>query len=126
MTTVLNIFAVLTAFFGIYLGFQESVKGLAVNILSRFMDKEKINHTVLNICISVFIVALLTAWVSTGFSVVVFFQIGSPLYAIVSCLIPVYLVFRVAKLKKFKDWKAWCVMGFGILLLIAPFFKYLE
>lgn len=126
MTTVLNIFAVLTAFFGIYLGFQESVKGLAVNILSRFMDKEKINHTVLNICISVFIVALLTAWVSTGFPVVVFFQIGSPLYAIVSCLIPVYLVFRVAKLKKFKDWKAWCVMGFGILLLIAPFFKYLE
>lgn len=126
MTTMLNIFAVLTAFFGIYLGFQESVKGLVINLLSRFMDKEKINHALLNILISVCIVALLTAWVSTGFSVVVFFQIGSPLYAIVSCLIPVYLVFRVAKLKKFNDWKAWCVLAFGILLLIAPFFKYLE
>ncbi len=33
-STVLNIFAVLTAFFGIYLGFHEAIKGIILNLLS--------------------------------------------------------------------------------------------
>lgn len=32
--TVLNIFAVLTAFFGIYFGFYEAIKGIIFNLLS--------------------------------------------------------------------------------------------
>lgn len=48
MTAMLNIFAILTAFLGIYLGFREAIKGIVVNILTRFMPQERINQTVLH------------------------------------------------------------------------------
>lgn len=126
MATLLNVFAILTAFLGIYLGFQESIKGIALNVITRFISRDKVNDLVLNLGVSIFIIAILTIWVSTGFSVVIFFQIGSPLYGIVTCLIPCFLVLKVAQLQKYKDIKMWCVLGFGILLVIAPFFKFLE
>lgn len=55
-STVLNIFAVLTAFFGIYLGFHEAIKGIILNVLSRVIDVEKINPLVLTLGICTFIV----------------------------------------------------------------------
>ncbi|KID06433.2 transporter [Hafnia alvei] len=126
MTTLLNIFAVLTAFLGIYLGFQEAVKGILVNIIQRFIPEDRINHKALGLGVYIFIVLLLFAWVSLGFSVVIFFHIGSPLYGIVSCLIPCYLVYKVKKLHKFKGVQTWCVLAFGILLVISPFLKFFE
>ncbi|MBA5761287.1 transporter [Vibrio sp. 404] len=126
MTVLLNVSAVVTAFFGIYLGFQEAVKGILVNIIQRFIPEERINHKVLGVSVYVFIVLLLTFWVSLGFSVVIFFHIASPLYGIVSCLIPCYLVYRVQKLHKFKGLQAQCVLIFGLLLVISPFFKFFE
>ncbi len=48
-STVLNIFAVLTAFFGIYLGFHEAIKGIILNLLSRIIDTKKINSRVLTL-----------------------------------------------------------------------------
>lgn len=44
MTVLLNIFAILTAFLGIYLGFQDALKGIVRNIVSRFIPVEKINE----------------------------------------------------------------------------------
>ena len=60
MTAMLNIFAILTAFLGIYLGFQEAIKGIVVNILTRFMPQERINQTMLHygVCIGV----ILSLW----------------------------------------------------------------
>ncbi|HAH9261213.1 TPA: transporter, partial [Escherichia coli] len=62
-STVLNIFAVLTAFFGIYLGFHEAIKGIILNLLSRIIDTKKINSRVLTLAICAFIVITLTIWV---------------------------------------------------------------
>ncbi|GAB2657923.1 amino acid permease [Vibrio panuliri] len=126
MTVLLNVSAVVTAFFGIYLGFQEAVKGILVNIIQRFIPEDQINHQMLSVGTYLFIVTLLTFWVSLGFSVVIFFHIASPLYGIVSCLIPCYLVYRVNKLHKFQGLQAKCVLLFGLLLVISPFFKFFE
>lgn len=126
MSTVLNIFAVLTAFFGIYLGFHESIHGIAINIFSRFIDKRKINPACLNFCVCIFIIIVLVLWVSMGFSVLIFFQIGSPLYGLVSCLIPCYLIYKVSRLNKLRNIKFWFVLAFGVVLCIAPLFKFLE
>ena len=38
---ILNIFAVMTAFFGVYLGFREATQGIVMNILRRKMPAEK-------------------------------------------------------------------------------------
>lgn len=126
MTVALNICTVLTAFLGVYLSFSESVKGLVMNILTRFMKEEKINQTLLNILIPVVIILALTVWVSSGFSLIVFVQLGSPLYGIVMCLIPVLLVFNVKKLHKFKSLQVYFILLFGILLVVSPFLKYIE
>ncbi len=48
----------------------------------------------LTLAICAFIVITLTIWVSFRVSVLVFFQLGSPLYGIVSCLIPFFLIYK--------------------------------
>ncbi|EFD5207739.1 transporter [Escherichia coli] len=125
-STVLNIFAVLTAFFGIYLGFHEAIKGIILNLLSRIIDTRKINSRMLTLAICAFIVITLTIWVSFRVSVLVFFQLGSPLYGIVSCLIPFFLIYKVSQLEKLRGFKAWMILLYGILLCLSPLLKLIE
>lgn len=126
MTTALNIFAILTAFFGIYLGFQEAIQGIVINIISRFIPEEKINRKILHYCVTLAIIIGLWFWVSTRFSILFFMQLGSPLFGVVSCLIPCFLVYRVPKLHKYKGPVIWFIIFFGILLCISPFFRFFE
>lgn len=126
MSILLNIFAIVTAFFGIFLGFQEAMKGIVINVLSRFVDEKSVNETVVSIGVSVFIVLLLWAWVLTHFPVLLLQQIGAPVYGIVSCIIPCYLVLKVPQLRKYYSWRVLFISGTGILLCLSPFFKLFE
>ncbi|EBT5512560.1 transporter [Salmonella enterica] len=125
-STILNIFAVLTAFFGIYLGFHEALKGIVLNILSRIMDVKNVNPLLLTSGICVFIVVTLVIWVSFRVSVLVFFQLGSPLYGIVACIIPFFLIYKVAQLEKLRGLKTWLILLYGILLCLSPLLKLIE
>lgn len=126
MSILLNIFAIVTAFFGIFLGFQEAMKGIVMNILSRFVDEESINETGVSIGVSVFIVLLLWIWVLTHFPVLLLQQIGAPVYGIVSCIIPCYLVLKVTQLRKYYSWRVLFISATGVLLCLSPFFKLFE
>ncbi|WNU99049.1 amino acid permease [Enterobacter sp. DTU_2021_1002640_1_SI_PRY_ASU_LCPMC_013] len=126
MSILLNIFAIVTAFFGIFLGFQEAMKGIVMNILSRFVDEKSINETGVSIGVSVFIVLLLWVWVLTHFPVLLLQQIGAPVYGIVSCIIPCYLVFKVPQLRKYYSGRVLFISGTGVLLCLSPFFKFFE
>lgn len=66
LSVTLNIFAILTAFFSIYLGFKEAVIGLAVNIISRIAGASHINRATLSLFVAVGIVIFLWIWVSFG------------------------------------------------------------
>lgn len=44
MSLILNIFAVVTAFFGVFLGFREACRGIAMNCLKRIMPKIRLMH----------------------------------------------------------------------------------
>ncbi|TNG02162.1 hypothetical protein FG894_06955 [Salmonella enterica subsp. enterica serovar Heidelberg] len=125
-STILNIFAVLTAFFGIYLGFHEALKGIVLNVLSRIMDVKNVNPLLLTSGICVFIVVTLVIWVSFRVSVLVFFQLGSPLYGIVACIIPFFLIYKVAQLEKLRGLKTWLILLYGILLCLSPLLKLIE
>lgn len=126
MTAMLNIFAILTAFFGIYLGFQEAIKGIVVNIISRFIPEERINRKTLHIAVNCSVVIALWLWVSTRFSILFFMQLGSPLFGLVSCLIPCYLVYKVPSLNKLKGPGMAFVIFFGVLLCVSPLFNFFE
>ena len=80
----------------------------------------------LTLAICTFIVMTLTIWVSFRVSVLVFFQLGSPLYGIVSCLIPFFLISKVSQLKKLRGLKTWLILFYGILLCFSPLLKLIE
>lgn len=126
MSVLLNVFAIVTAFFGIFLGFQEAMKGIVMNVLSRFVGEKSINEKGISIGVSVFIVFLLWIWVLTHFPILLLQQIGAPVYGIVSCIIPCYLVFKVSQLRIYYSWRVLFISITGVLLCLSPFFKLFE
>ncbi|EMO7837567.1 transporter [Morganella morganii] len=126
ISIMLNIFAIVTAFFGIFLGFQEAMKGIVVNLLTRVIDEKNINDRIVKIFVSIFITLLLWIWVLTHFPILLLQQIGAPVYGIVSCIIPCYLVIKVAQLKQFYSWQLVLIFSTGVLLCLSPFFKFFE
>ncbi|XKM13028.1 amino acid permease [Orbaceae bacterium ac157xtp] len=126
MTVILNVFAILTAFLGIFLGFQEAIKGIVMNVITRFIPKERVNDKYVTFGVCTFIIILLWFWVMTRFSFILLQQIGAPVYGVVSCLIPCFLVFKVPALHKLKSYSIYYVIVMGIMLCSSPFFKLFE
>lgn len=125
LSLVLNIFAVMTAFFGVFLGFKESCKGIAFNILHRFIPEERINKTILSYSILVF--AVLVSWgtIILNLPVLRFLSLMGPLFGLIGCLIPAYLVYRVPFLAKYKGFSLIFIIFIGIILIISPFLSLL-
>lgn len=121
----LNIFALMTAFFGVYLGFKEAVQGLAMNALTRFIPSEKINKKTLNVGIVIFTIAIAWGAIVLNLPVLLFTSICSPIFGIVGCLIPAYLVYKVPSLHRYKGFSLYLIIFTGILLCISPFLKFI-
>ena len=126
LSVTLNIFAILTAFFSIYLGFKEAIVGLAVNMISRISGNEDINRGLLSTIIAVAIVVFLWIWVRFDFSVMLLMQIAGPVFGLVACLIPFYMVKKVSALENLRAGKNYYVAFYGMLLCISPFLKFVE
>ncbi|OTA17032.1 serine transporter [Xenorhabdus vietnamensis] len=124
VSIMLNIFAVLTAFFGVYLGFREASQGIVMNVLGRLIPIEKINEKWVQKGIMVF--AILLAWsaIILNAPVLSFTSICSPIFGIVGCLIPAYLVYKVPSLHHYKGISFILIIFTGILLCISPFLAF--
>lgn len=122
---ILNIFAVMTAFFGVYLGFREATQGIVMNLLARLMPEEKINQNYVQK--GIMIAAILLAWgaIVLNAPVLSFTSICSPIFGLVGCLIPAYLVYKVPMLHKYKGIALYVIIITGILLCISPFLAFL-
>lgn len=123
MTTALNVFAILTAFLGIYLGIEEAISGMAMNILTRFVPNERINKRMVSLFVCVAIVLGLWFWVQTRFSILLLQQIASPIYGIASFIIPSVLIYKVPALRKYISPKVWYVFVFGVIVCLSPILK---
>lgn len=122
---ILNIFAVMTAYFGVYLGFREACQGLAMNLLRRVMPENKINQTVVGYGIMVFTVLLSWGAIVLNAPVLSFTSICSPVFGLVGCLIPAYLVYQVPFLQQYKGISLKIIIATGILLCLSPFLAFL-
>ncbi|PHM49608.1 amino acid permease [Xenorhabdus miraniensis] len=124
VSIMLNIFAVMTAFFGVYLGFREASQGIAMNILSRLMPAENINEKWVQNGIIAF--AILLAWsaILLNAPVLSFTSLCSPIFGIVGCLIPAYLVYKVPGLHHYKGASLILVIFTGVLLCVSPFLAF--
>ncbi len=126
ITTALNLFALITAFFALYLGFQESIKGVAFNIISRFVPKENINKQVLHYAVMLVVTVGLWLWILCNAKVLFILQLGAPLFGVVACFIPCYLVYKIPSLNHLKGPRTYLVILFGIILCASPLFKFFE
>ncbi|HDX3338117.1 TPA: HAAAP family serine/threonine permease [Escherichia coli] len=124
VSVILNIFAVMTAFFGFYLGFREATQGIVMNILRRKMPAEKINENLVQRGIMIF--AILLAWsaIVLNAPVLSFTSICSPIFGMVGCLIPAWLVYKVPALHKYKGMSLYLIIVTGLLLCVSPFLAF--
>ncbi|WP_025821762.1 aromatic amino acid transport family protein [Shewanella marina] len=124
LTLTLNIFAVMTAYFGVYLGFREACQGLAINVLSRFVAEDKINKQHVGYGIMIFTILLSWGAIVLNAPVLSFTSICSPIFGLVGCLIPAYLVYKVPMLHKFKGASLYIIIATGLLLCVSPFLAF--
>ncbi|SUG53733.1 membrane protein [Salmonella enterica subsp. diarizonae] len=124
VSVILNIFAVMTAFFGVYLGFREATQGIVMNILRRKIPAEKINENLVQRGIMLF--AILLAWsaIVLNAPVLSFTSICSPIFGMVGCLIPAWLVYKVPALHKYKGASLYLIIITGLLLCVSPFLAF--
>ena len=111
----------MTAFFGVYLGFREATQGIVMNILRRKIPAEKINENLVQRGIMIF--AILLAWsaIVLNAPVLSFTSICSPIFGMVGCLIPAWLVYKVPALHKYKGMSLYLIIVTGLLLCVSPF-----
>jgi amino acid permease len=121
MEIIITIFAIVTSFFGVFLGFREACVGLAMNVLKRQTSAKPINRKRVSRRVTIFIV--LVAWTAIIIEVPVLdlTSICSPIFGLVGCLIPAFLVYRVPQLHKYKGVATVIIIIAGILLCISPF-----
>lgn len=124
VSVILNIFAVVTAFFGVYLGFREAVRGIVMNLLRRKIPEERIRHCWVERGIMVF--AILLAWsaVVLNAPVLSFTSVCSPIFGLVGCLIPAWLAHKVPALQKYKGASWLIIIITGLLLCISPLLAF--
>ncbi|WCE31411.1 hypothetical protein PK654_19935 [Vibrio sp. SCSIO 43137] len=122
---VINIFAVVTSFFGVFLAFKEACMGLAMNALLRKYDEEKIDRNLISKLVTVFIILLAWSAIAVNAPILSFTSICSPVFGLVGCLIPAYLVYKVPHLAKYKGMATNMIIVTGVLLCISPFLAFL-
>ena len=122
---VINIFAVVTSFFGVFLAFREACKGLAMNVLLRKYKEEEINKEWVNKGVITFIILLAWSAIALNAPILSFTSICSPVFGLVGCLIPAYLVYKVPSLHKYKGAATYMIIATGILLCISPILAFI-
>lgn len=122
---VINIFAVVTSFFGVFLAFREACKGLAMNLLLRKYKAEDINEDLVSKGVVVFIILLAWSAIALNAPILSFTSICSPVFGMVGCLIPAYLVHKVPELHQYKGMATNMIIATGILLCISPLLAFI-
>lgn len=122
---VINIFAVVTSFFGVFLAFKEACIGLAMNMLLRKYKEEDVDKALISKLVTVFIILLAWGAIAINAPILSFTSICSPVFGLVGCLIPAYLVYKVPHLAKYKGTATNLIIITGILLCISPILAFL-
>lgn len=122
LSLLLNIFSIMTAFFGVFLAFKESCQGIALNLLKRVYDENRINRKA--IAMGTLVFGVLVAWGAIILNIPVLRLLTwmGPIMGIIGCFIPTYLVYKLDFLARFRSPTLMFIVAAGVLLTISPFF----
>ena len=117
---VISICAILTSFLSILSGMTESLKGLLNAGFSKFGIDGKVNSRVMGTL--VVIIILLLTWLSIVFNAPIYklVPLSGPIFGILGCLVPAYMVYRVPSLHIYKSKSIYFIIFIGIILVISP------
>ena len=124
ISVILDIFAVMTAFFGVYLGLYEAIQGIVFNLLRRKFPEENIDKKRIQRSITLFIILLAWSAIVVNAPVLSFTSMSSPIFGVVGCLIPAWLVYKVPMLHKYKGFSLQIIIVTGLLLLLSPILAF--
>ncbi|WP_178306540.1 MULTISPECIES: SLC5/6 family protein [Vibrio] len=122
---VINIFAVVTSFFGVFLAFREACNGIALNFLKRKYKEENINKNLIDKGVVLFTILIAWGAIALNAPILSFTSICSPIFGLVGCLIPAYLVHKVPSLHQYKGTATNLIIATGVLLCISPFLAFI-
>jgi cysteine uptake transport protein len=124
ISVILDIFAVMTAFFGVYLGLYEAIQGIVFNLLRRKFPEENIDKKRVQRSATLFIILLAWSAIVVNAPVLSFTSISSPIFGVVGCLIPAWLVYKVPMLHQYKGFSLQIIIITGLLLLLSPILAF--
>ncbi len=122
---MINIFAVATSFLAIFLAFREACTGIVMNSLRRRYSDDQINHDKIKKGVTAFIILISWAAVVTNVPILYFTSLCSPIFGLVGCLIPAYLVYKIPRLAKYRGLATNIIIVVGILLVISPLLAFI-
>jgi amino acid permease len=117
----INICAVLAAFLSIITGMREGVRGILLNLIRGISkDGAIVKSPVFEVIIGVIIV--LMTWLSIVFQVPIYklVPLCGPIFGIIGCLMPAFLVYKVPALYKYKGLTVYYIVYVGLILCISP------
>ncbi|MFC4892147.1 amino acid permease [Pseudofrancisella aestuarii] len=119
---IINICAILTSFLSILAGMSESLRGILYKIFK--LVKVESNYTQTNFIAN--IIMFMMIWLSVIFKFNVYFLVPltGPIYCLVGCFIPVYLVYKIPALHCYKSKSLYFILFVGVMLAISPFLSY--
>lgn len=112
---IINLFAVVTSFFGVFLALKEALGGFLIS-LKPSLHTHKYYQAYILIGLAAFLVIITQSHVP----ILSFTSLSSPLFAIIGCFMPVLLVHRIPELKKYRGLPCYIVLLTGVLLVISP------
>ena len=94
--------AIVSSFFGHYLGAQEGLNGIIVKQLK--VRKKEINFKLVNIITTSFIYVSMIIVAIINPSILGFIEdLGGPIFALILFLMPIYAIYKVPSLAKFRN-----------------------
>jgi amino acid permease len=117
---VISICAILTSFLSILSGMTESLKGLLKAGFSKFGVDGKVNSRAIDTL--VIIIIFLLTWLSIVFNAPIYklVPLSGPIFGILGCLVPAYMVYRVPSLHIYKSKSIYFIIFIGVILVISP------
>ncbi|WP_150465630.1 aromatic amino acid transport family protein [Francisella sp. SYW-2] len=118
---IISLCAILTSFLSVLAGMEESLKGLLRNSAIKLGLKED-SKGIFSLNTLVIGIIFLMTWLSIVFDAPVYklVPLSGPVFGILGCLVPAYIVFKTQSLEKCRTKSIYFVIFVGIILVISP------
>lgn len=118
---IISLCAILTSFLSVLAGMEESLRGLLRNIAIKLGLKED-SKSIFSLNTLVVVIIFLLTWLSIVFDAPVYklVPLSGPVFGILGCLVPAYIVFKTPSLEKYRTKSIYFVIFVGIILVISP------